>query len=259
MTNREKAKREYLSGKSLKIIAAEIGVSDGTVRSWKCRDGWPKVQRNVATKKKVLRKEKGDQPVIEKGLTDKQQFFCELYVREFNAAQAYMTAYGCEYSTAASQAYKLLKNAAVRAYIKNLKDLKKNLILADIDDVVDKMMKIAFSNMGNYISFGRRDVQVMTAFGPLSDKKGKPIMKTVNYVDIKDSRMVDTSLISEMSQGKDGIKIKILDPMKALEWLGKFFNAFPMDRHHVEYDQKKQELDRLEYERRKKKDESEDF
>ena len=268
MTDREKAKREYLGGKSLKKIAEELGLKDSTIRSWKLRDGWPKVQRKRATKKQsvaALQKEKKEPPIIQGKLNDKQQLFCELYVREFNAPQAYMTAYNCEYNTAASQGYKLLKTADVRTYVESLKALKKESIMVNIDDIVDKMMKIAFNNMGNYISFGRRDVQVMTQFGPLYTKDdgkgggGDPVMKTVNYIDAKDSRMVDTSLIAEMSQGKEGIKIKILDPMKALEWLGKFFNAFPLDKHRIEYDSKKQELDRLEYERKKKHDESEDF
>lgn len=38
-------------------------------------------------------------------------------------------------------------------------------------------------------------------------------------MDLKDSNNVDGGLISEVSQGKDGIKIKLQDKMKALQWL----------------------------------------
>lgn len=268
MTDREKAKREYLGGKSLKDIAAEINVKDSTVRAWKRRDGWPKVQRKHATKKKNVATPENvaEKPVeIAEPLSDKQQLFAELYVKTFNATQSYMTAYGVDYSTANAHGYKLLSNAGVRAYVEILKKLKKESIMAGLDDVVEKMIEVAFSDIGNYVTFGRRDVQVMTAFGPLYEKDPKnetikyPVMKTVNYVDIKESKMVDTSLIAEISQGKDGVKIKLQDQTKAREWLGKFFNAFPMDQHRLEYDKKKQELDRLEYERRNKKDESEDY
>jgi len=85
------------------------------------------------------------------------------------------------------------------------------------------------------------------------------VTKVVNYVDIKESATVDTSLISEISQGKDGVKVKIADHFKALDWLDRHFLYNPMDKHKCEYDKRKQELDRLEYERRKKHDESQDF
>lgn len=263
MTSREKAKREYLAGKSLKDIASEIGVKDSTVRGWKYRDGWPKVQRKRKTKNKNVADEKNvakQSAVIADPLNDKQQLFAELYVRSFNAVQSYMTVYGCEYNTAASQGYKLLKNTAVRAYVQSLKEIKKQAIMADETDVVEMYMKIAFSSIGDFVKFGRKDVQVMTAFGPLTDKDtNEPVMKTVNYVDMKESSAVDPGVIAEISQGKDGVRIKLADRMKALEWLGKFFNVFPMDQHRIEYDRKKQELDRLEYDRKKKHDESEDF
>ena len=261
MTDREKAKREYLGGKSLKDIAIELNISGNTIRSWKRRDGWPKVHRTAATKKKTLRQKEETQPVIENGLTEKQQLFCELYVKNYNGTQSYMSAYGADYKTACSNSSRLLAKANIRAYIKSLKEIKQQAILADATDVVEMYMKIAFANIGDFVAFGRREVQVMTAFGPLyekdeHDEKAKhPVMKTVNYVDIKESAEVDAGVIDEVSQGKDGIKVKLADRMKALEWLGKYFMMNPMDRHHCEYDAKKQELDRMEYERKKKADE----
>jgi phage terminase small subunit len=44
-------------------------------------------------------------------------------------------------------------------------------------------------------------------------------MHTVNYVDLKGCNGIDSSVISEVSQGRDGIKIKLPDKMKALDWL----------------------------------------
>lgn len=263
MTDREKAKREYLGGKSLKQIADELGIKGSTVRAWKLRDGWPKVQRKRATKKKSVatpQPEKKGKSVINGGLTDKQQLFAELYAKNFNATQSYMTVYGVDYSTANSAGPRLLVNDGVRAYIQSLKEIKRQAIMADQTDILEMYMKIAFASIGDYVTFGRRNIQVSTAFGPLYDKEsGEPVMKTVNYVDIKESSAVDAGIIEEISQGKDGVKVKLADRMKALEWLGRYFMMNPMDKHRVEYDSKKQELDRLEYERRKKKDESEDF
>ena len=38
-------------------------------------------------------------------------------------------------------------------------------------------------------------------------------------MNLKDSKAVDGTLISEVSKGKDGAKIKLADRMKALQWL----------------------------------------
>ena len=41
----------------------------------------------------------------------------------------------------------------------------------------------------------------------------------MNTVKFRESETVDGSLISEVKQGKDGASIKLLDKMKALQWL----------------------------------------
>ena len=72
-------------------------------------------------------------------------------------------------------------------------------------------MKIAFSDINDYLEYGNEEVE--GEFGPYIK----------NYVNIKQSFEVDGTLISEISQGKDGIKIKLQDKMKALEWLDKHY------------------------------------
>ena len=64
-------------------------------------------------------------------------------------------------------------------------------------------------------------------------------METINYVDLHEADAVDTSLIAEISQGRNGVKIKLLDSQKALEWLGRYFLLNPMDKHRIEYDNKR--------------------
>ena len=41
----------------------------------------------------------------------------------------------------------------------------------------------------------------------------------MSYVDLNGSDEVDGTLITEVSQGKEGIKLKLADRMKALAWL----------------------------------------
>ena len=42
---------------------------------------------------------------------------------------------------------------------------------------------------------------------------------TISHVNVKGSNEVDGTLISEISKGKDGVKVKLADRMKALDWL----------------------------------------
>ena len=44
------------------------------------------------------------------------------------------------------------------------------------------------------------------------------------FVKLKDSVGLDTSIISEVSEGKDGIKFKLADKMKAMDMLAKLSN-----------------------------------
>jgi phage terminase small subunit len=50
-------------------------------------------------------------------LTKKEKAFCEYYVAGENATQAYLKAYGCEYTTANAQGCKMLKKDRIRDYI----------------------------------------------------------------------------------------------------------------------------------------------
>ena len=64
----------------------------------------------------------------------------------------------------------------------------------------------------------------MGAFGPIQveDKKtGEKVQLTeeVNTVRFKESAVVDGTLISEVSNGRNGATIKLADRMKALNWL----------------------------------------
>lgn len=53
-------------------------------------------------------------------LTAKERAFCEAYVQNYNACQAYLSAYDCKLDTAKSAAWKLLSRPAIIEYIKEL-------------------------------------------------------------------------------------------------------------------------------------------
>lgn len=230
-----KAEQMYKQGMNLVDIAKEIGKPPGTVRRWKSTQGWDSERSD---KKANVRKQETEQnskkveaiaPEVQEvisnpDLTDKQRLFCLQYVRCFNATKAYQKAYGVDYSTAASIAYRLLENDGVKKEIQRLKQNRLNREMLGTEDIFQKYMDIAFADITDFITFGRETVPVMGAFGPVEvkDKEtGKKVVltKEINTVRFREYTDVDGTLISEVKQGKDGASIKLLDREKALRWL----------------------------------------
>lgn len=239
--NREKAKKLYIesAGKmKLTDIAAELNIKDSQVRKWKSQDKWdenskgalPFANGNVTIEKRAGKgAKKGEayeevEEVLENAeLTDKQRLFCIYYIRCFNATKAYQKAYKCSYETAAAVAYRMLENVGVREEIERLKKNRLNREMISEEDLFQKYMDIAFADITDYVEFGREEVPVMAIYGPVKvkdeDGNEKQLTKEVNVVKFKQSDEVDGSLISEVKQGKDGASIKLLDKMKAIQWL----------------------------------------
>ena len=231
----EQAKAMYLKGMKLVEIASQLDVSEGTVRSWKSRYKWDcnvaNKKRNVAKRKreensknKTAIAEAVDQVIDNPDLTDKQRLFCLHYVRCFNATKAYQKAYGCSHETALTNGSALLGNTRIKKEILKLKKNRLNREMLDESDIFQKYMDIAFSDITDYVTFGREEVPVMAMYGPVEiedEETGKkvPLTKRINVVKFKESSEVDGTLITEVKQGRDGASIKLADRMKALDWL----------------------------------------
>jgi phage terminase small subunit len=122
-------------------------------------------------------------------------------------------------------------------------------LFVDAMDVLNQYAKIAFADITEFVEFGQEEVEVMTAFGPLMEEdpdtgEKVPVTKVVNTVKFKDSTLVDGQLISEVRQGRDGASIKLLDKMRALEKLEKYFDLIP-DTWKRKIEEEKLALDRL--------------
>jgi phage terminase small subunit len=242
-----------MAGMKYKDIAEKYGTTINTVKSWKKRYAWnregaPKEKRVCTQNKKGAQVEKiqiddGTKETLQNtDLTSEQQMFCIYYSRTFNAAQSYQKAYGCQYTTAVAHGYKLLSNVVVRAEIERLKEIKRQQIVASADDIVELQMRIAFADIGIYMSFGRENVSVMGAFGPVKDPEtGEYMKKEVNAIRLNESDMVDTQIIQEVKQGRDGVSIKLADKQKAFDWLTKYFLMHPESKYRAEYEKRKAE------------------
>ncbi|MEA5380420.1 terminase small subunit, partial [Clostridium perfringens] len=236
----ELAEADYKNGMKYKDIAEKYGVSINTVKSWKTRYKWSK--KSVHTKeekvctqinKKVNKKSKKKEPVVEEvkevlentELTDKQRLFCIYYIKRFNATKAYQKAYGCSYETALVAGPRLLGNVRIQEEIQNLKEGKLNRIMLSEEDIFQKYMDIAFSDIGDYLSFKkvRKNKWTKNEQGEyipaLNPDTGQQDYFEYNVVELNNSKELDTSILQEVSEGKDGVKIKLQDKMKALQWL----------------------------------------
>jgi phage terminase small subunit len=272
--SREKAKEIYLNSKGkikLKDIAAELGVLDTQIRKWKSTDKWdddlkgtlPNEKRNVPNKKNTIKKEPKLQEIIElenSELTDKQRFFAEIYVRNFNATQAAIKA-GYSYESAFIIGYENLRKPKVREYIEYLKGIKRQSIMLSEEDIVEKYMRIAFSDITDFIDFGKERVPVTTKDGPIIYKdpitgKDEILTQMVNTVKLKGSWEVDGGIISEVKTSKQGTSIKLDDRLKALNWLSNYFGMNPEHRYRKEFDNKKLQLEHERFKHQKKMDES---
>lgn len=249
--NRDKAfeiYKQYNGYISNKKISNMLNEKENTISNWKSRDKWniecstTNNECSTTNKKTQIKNEKKVYESLIKSveenevLTDKQRLFCMYYVDNFNATQSYLKAYKCDYITAKTNGCRGLTNANILKEIKRLKRLKAESLLIDKNDILERYIHIAFADMNDFVDFGVNEIKTINEQGV--EEKYKR-----NHVNFKDNNVVDGRLICEISVGKNGSKIKLEDRQKALDWLSKYFNMNPMDKHKIEYDNKRFELE----------------
>jgi len=140
-----------------------------------------------------------------KKLTPKQKIFIHSYLSNgFNATQAAISA-GYSENTAVNIGNENLTKPNIKEYvdkeIDRILDEKKELTLK----VIEEFKTIGFSDIKDFVKF---------------DKDG---------VKLHDSKKVDGRSICEVSEGKNGMKIKLHDKVRSLEGLSKYLGIFNED------------------------------
>ncbi|MFJ8262707.1 terminase small subunit [Rummeliibacillus sp. NPDC094406] len=265
----ELAEKDYVAGMKYKDIATKYDVSLNTVKSWKTRKwGKEKEEKSVHTKQKRVHTKNKESPTKKEvtesvdislnencEITDKQWLFCMYYTKYWNATKAYQKVYECDYLQARVEGSRSLTKPNIRKEIEHIKKEIADGIMIESRAVLQKWIDIAFADITDYVSFGKREQQVVGMYGPLVDKKTKkPIMETVNYVDLKESTQVDGTIVTEVKQGRDGISVKLADKMKALDFLTKYTDLLD----EKELKQLKVERERIEI-RKENGDDQEEF
>ncbi len=221
----EKAHELYKEGMKLVDIAAKLDVPAGTMRRWKRIYQWDDERKSEHLQKKKACVQKlsvqknntiaDEVQIVVKNteLTDKQRLFCIYYVRCFNATKAYQKAYNTDYATAMVGGSRLLGKDKIKREIMHLKQDRLNREFFSEEDIFQKYINIAYADITDFTEFGSKEIEI-----PNSEAgESKKVM--VSYVNLKDSKEIDGTLVSEVSKGKDGVKVKLADRMKALQWL----------------------------------------
>ena len=228
----EEAEKDYINGMKYKDIAAKYGVSEATVKSWKTRYNWfrekkktvhTKNKKSMHTKKIKKEMKKDSENTITKGelkvvnqnneLNEKQKQFCVFFVKKHNATKAYMLTYGVDYATAAAASSRLLRNVKIKAFIQMLKNEKLNQTYFSADDLVQRYMDIAFSDIGDVVTFSADGIELRSNFDPTTVKS----IKMTKY----------------------GYDVRMQDQFRAMEWLDKYFEFNPDHIRKREYDKMK--------------------
>ena len=164
--------------------------------------------------------------LVDLDLTDKETDFVLYYLESNNATQSYLKSYKINKKWAGIKGYQLLHKPKIESAIKKLKKIQKQALDVNPNLYVETLLKGASADIGDYIEFREEDVPILDADGSQmhDPDTGEPLYKKVNKMHLTDSAFVDTGVVTGIKQGRDGISITLVDKLKCLELLRKYFN-----------------------------------
>lgn len=176
-------------------------------------------------------------------LTAKQQRFVDEYLIDLNATQAAIRA-GYSEKTARSISNENLTKPDIQAAIQKGMEARSGRVAITQDMVLRELAKIGFSDIRKVVRWG--ETQLRMAGG---DDEGDA-MVPYHGLALIDSAQIDddtAGAIAEVSQGKEGLKVKLHDKKGALVDIGRHLGMFG----HGGPSELDAELKRLEIEKRK--------
>lgn len=177
-------------------------------------------------------------------LTAKQQRFVDEYLIDLNATQAAIRA-GYSKKTARQIADQNLSKLDIKAALERRMQSRSARTEITQDMVLRELAKIGFSDIRKVVRWGETQVRMVDG-----EDDGPEDMVPYHGLALIDSTEVDDSTaaaIAEVSQGRDGLKVKLHDKKGALVDIGRHLGMFTAPRH-AELDA---ELKRLEVEKRR--------
>lgn len=196
---KRKAKKYFQDNKgivSVKVLSRVAGVPQGTIREWMAKKDWPQVEQELELKSMDILEDLAR----ELELTEQEELFCYHFLISRNATTAALKA-GWSPSYAHNKAYRLLEREGIQRFLTQLRIQRNEELFYDAVDLLQTYIKIANTDMSDYVSFGPGGVI------------------------LRPSEKVDGQMIAEIKEGRDGVSIKLVDKHKALEVLAKYLGV----------------------------------
>jgi len=245
------AQRDHDAGMSVEAIAKKYDLKRDTVQKRKQRvwdKGICEEDRTSRTKDKSKRTqdkkgvsalspaEKAHKAVCEAveantELSDAHKDFCVHYVKNLNAPAAYIRVYGGTLRNAYSRSHDLLKSVKIQSEIARLRAIKNTILGFGEHDLVEMHLRIAFADITDYVEFENKEIPLIANGNIVYEEcedtgKRTALKKAINELRLKHSDSVDGTLIASITEGREGVNVKLADRHKSLEFLAKYFGAF---------------------------------
>lgn len=168
------------------------------------------------------------------GLSEQQRRFVDEFLIDLDKQAA---AERAGYTSAGSGA-RLHALPYVRAAIDKAIRARRARSLVEQDQVIGELTKLAFSDMRSVLTWGERDSEMVEEEVPVPEaaEPGEPVptvkilvQRRYGFVHLRDVDEIDDDIaaaISEISQTKDGVKVKLHDKKGALVDLGRHLGLF---------------------------------
>lgn len=177
-------------------------------------------------------------------LTAKQQRFVDEYLIDLNATQAAIRA-GYSEKTARSISNENLTKPDIQSAIEKGMQARSGRVEITQDMVLRELAKIGFSDIRKVVRWGETQVRMVDG-----EDDGPEDMVPYHGLALIDSTEIDDNTagaIAEVSQGKEGLKVKLHDKKGALVDIGRHLGMFTAPGHAA----LDAELKRLELEKRR--------
>ena len=161
-------------------------------------------------------------------LTAKQQRFVDEYLIDLNATQAAIRA-GFSAKTARQAGNRLLTNVDIQQAIQAGMEARSGRVAITQDMVLRELAKIGFSDIRKVVRWGETMVRMVDG-----EEECAEGMVPYHGLALIDSSEIDddtAGAIAEVSQGKEGLKVKLHDKKGALVDIGRHLGMFNAPGH----------------------------
>jgi phage terminase small subunit len=154
-------------------------------------------------------------------LNNNQKRFCQEYIKlKMDGTNAYLKVYkNCKKEeTARANASRLLTNANIQDYIKELQNKVEEKSIVSVSDIVNELMTIAFADRSKISKIVSKEIEI--------DKDKTLKTSCVEFMDTDLLSEKEKKVIASYKQTRNGVSVETYDKVKALELLGKYLGMF---------------------------------